>query len=431
MVDEETQTRVNTGIYYVSKFTAQVAQNLLLAALFVAAGTQSSAAIGISGLFLASLAPGLVLGFAGGALADRIGPARGYALGAVLRLLPVVVGIGILRDGTTAALVALLFGVGSQVFAPAEMALVSVLQRQSVSRAHSLVLALQYGGQGVGVLVLAPALYFLGGTELMMIVTAGALLVVTVLSFELARRLGAIGGVGRRDPFCFASTCRFFLRHPHARIAVTTLGVKTAVARGVIVALPFYLSHDLGIGSEGLAFLVVPGAAGAILGLGAGLKKMSTHSAAALMRRSLAGMLVALFAFAVFDYGVRAVIELSGVRPIVELEASMNTTYIVALPAAFLLGLSLSLAVVASRVALTGTAPQGQQARVFAGAELLTESLLVLPLLLTGVGTEVAGARVTLAAIGGAGVAVVIACEAPLVLARFSAMRSSLTLAES
>jgi len=417
-----TERRADAWIYYSSKLVAQVAQNLLLAALFVAVGTQSEgAALGISGLFLASLAPGLVLGFAGGALADRIGPARGYALGAVLRLLPVLAGVAILRDGTTAALVALLFGVGSQVFAPAEMALVSVVQRHSVSRAHALILALQYGGQGLGVLVLAPALYFLGGTHLMMAVTAALLAVVVVLSLELARRLGAIGAVGRRDPFCFAATCRYFLRHDYARTAVTTLGMKTAVARAVIVALPFYLSHDLGVGGAGLAFLVIPGGVGALVGLAVGLRTHSADVAASAMRRSLAGMLVALFAFAAFDYGLRAVVELSGVPPLLELDLSMNTTLVVAMPAAFLLGYSLTLAVVASRVTLTTTTPLGQQSRVFAGAELLTESLLVLPLLLMGIGTEIAGARVTLAIIGFAGLAVVLASEAPVVFARTTA----------
>lgn len=424
MAEGETERRADAWIYYASKFIAQVAQNLLLAALFVAAGTQSEgAALGISGLFLASLAPGLVLGFAGGALADRIGPARGYALGAVLRLLPVLAGVAILHDGTTAVLIALLFGIGSQVFQPAEMALVSVVQRNSVSRAHALVLALQYGGQGLGVLVLAPALYFLGGTRLMMLVTAVALAVVVLLSFELARRLGAIGAVGRRDPFHFAATCRYFLSHDHARTAVTTLGMKTAVARAVIVALPFYLSHDLGVGGAGLAFLVVPGGIGALAGLAVGLRTSTAHVAAQAMRRSLAGMLVALFAFAAFDYGLRAVVELSGVPPLLELDISMNTTFVVAMPAAFLLGYSLTLAVVASRVTLTATTPLGQQARVFAGAELLTESLLVLPLLLTGIGTEVAGARVTLAVIGVAGLAVVLASEAPVLFARAAEAR--------
>ena len=52
------------------------------------------------------------------------------------------------------------------------------------------------------------------------------------------------------------------------------------------------------------------------------------------------------------------------------------------------------------RVALTGTAPEGQQARTFAVQGTITEVLLVLPLLLTGVGTETVGARATLGALG-------------------------------
>jgi hypothetical protein len=78
----------------------------------------------------------------------------------------------------------------------------------------------------------------------------------------------------------------------------------------------------------------------------------------------------------------------------------MNTSVVIALPASFVLGLAFSGALISARVTLTGTAPVGQQARIFATQGTLTEALLVLPLLLTGVGTEVAGARATLGAIG-------------------------------
>src|SRR5688572_19664011 len=88
-----TVTRGTRTLYYSSKFTGQAAQNLLMAGLFLAAGTSTSAAMNLSSVFVAILIPALVFGPIGGVLADRLGPARAYPIGAALRL---IVAIGAL-----------------------------------------------------------------------------------------------------------------------------------------------------------------------------------------------------------------------------------------------------------------------------------------------------------------------------------------------
>ncbi|HMO95621.1 MAG TPA: hypothetical protein PKD27_05825, partial [Tepidiformaceae bacterium] len=72
---------MKTGLlfYYASRFVAQVSQVLLFAALFITAGTSDQAAIGLSALFIATTLAALIFGVPGGALADRVGPARGMA----------------------------------------------------------------------------------------------------------------------------------------------------------------------------------------------------------------------------------------------------------------------------------------------------------------------------------------------------------------
>ena len=54
-------------LYYSARFFGQVAQNLLFAALFVAAGTSDNAAIGLSSLLIATTAASLLFGVMGGA----------------------------------------------------------------------------------------------------------------------------------------------------------------------------------------------------------------------------------------------------------------------------------------------------------------------------------------------------------------------------
>jgi hypothetical protein len=72
-------------LYYSAKFLGQLSQNLWLAALFLAAGTGGRPALDLSSLFLATIIPSVIFGLTGGSIADRLGPARGLALGATWR----------------------------------------------------------------------------------------------------------------------------------------------------------------------------------------------------------------------------------------------------------------------------------------------------------------------------------------------------------
>ena len=399
MHDLSRHYRLERTLYYGAKFLAQTSQNVWLAALFLTAGTSNRPAIDLSSLFLATVLPSIILGLPGGSIVDRMGPARGYALGAFLRFAPIAAAIFFLQGGTSAWILAFLYSTGSQVFTPAEMALVKPLQQQQAGRVHSWLVALQYGGQGMGIIVLAPALYFLGGPTTMVAGSAVGFFALTGIAGLLAYRLRALPMATEAsvvDALRFGDTVRFFLREQVARYAVVALGMKMVVSKGIIVALPFYLEADLGLGFSALAYLAAPGIIGVIAGLIWCGKTLSLARSREVMRFGFMGMAVSLLALAALDYGITAMARYSHVPPIVRVEAEMNTTFAVAIPVAFLLGLCLSGVLIAARVALTETAPIGQQARVFAVQLTLTESLVALPLLFLGIGTTYAGARMTL-----------------------------------
>ena len=404
MPDPAARYGFERSIYYAAKFLAQASQNVWLAALFLTAGTSTRPAIDLSSLFLATLLPSILLGLPGGSVVDRLGPTRGFALGALLRFAPIAAAIVLLEGGTSAWVLAFLYSTGSQVFTPAEMALVKPLQQHQAGRVHSWLVALQYGGQGVGVIVLAPALYFLGGPTAMVAGAAIGLLGLTALTGVLAYRLRDLPVTREKSvvgALRFTETVRFFGREQLARYAVIALGMKMTVTKGIVVALPFYLEADLGLGFSALAYLAIPGVLGVVAGLIWCGRTLSLQGAHGVMRLGFIGMAVSMLALAAFDYGITAMARYSHVPPIVRIEAEMNTTFAVAIPVAFLLGLSISGVLIAARVALTETAPLGQQARVFAVQLTLTESLVALPLLMLGVGTTYAGARMTLAVLSG------------------------------
>jgi hypothetical protein len=389
------------SLFALAKFTAQAGQNLFFAALLVTAGTANHVAAGLSSFFVAMLLASLAFGVPGGALADRIGPSRGFALGGIARAAVMLAWVLGPKSAVAVPAVVFAYSAVSQVYSPSEMALVRTLGGRRHGAVHSLVLTLQFAGQGLAVAALAPFLWWLGGTPAM---AAGAAAVaglaaafacsLAVATERLRLELPARGSA-------FRDTLRFFRRHAVAREAVIALALTSMVVQGSIVALPLYLRNDLAAGSLGAA--VVVGAAA--LGVGAGLLavalRLGPGGASATIRTAVLAMAVGTLALASLDYGLRAALELTEVGPFVDLDLSLGASFAVAVPVAFLLGLAVSLALLAARTALTAAAPVAHQSRVFAVQAVLTDAFVVLPLVLFGIGVEVAGARPVLALMGG------------------------------
>lgn len=422
--DERAATRL---LYYGSKFAGQTAQNLWLAALFVIAGTSSSAAIDLGSLFAAILLGSLLFGAVGGAFVDRFGAARGYCIGALGRLAVVGVALLVLDGSSTAWAVAFGYSAVSQVFTPAEMALVRTVQRDNVGGGHSMLVSLQYAGQGAGMLVLAPALYLWGGTGAMLAGAVVGFVMVAMLTISLAWRLRGTPAAQSQSTsrsLDLGATLKYFSGESRAIYAVVAMSLKTMVSRAIVIALPFYLERDMGLGEETLIYLVVPGCLGVGIGLLWSARRMTLASAPRAMKWSLIGMAVSVLALAALDYGVTAAAQYSYVPPVARLEASLNTTFAVAVPIAVLLGIVLTTSLVAARVVFTETAPQQHQGRVFAVQEMLSEAVVVAPLLLAGVGVQYTGARTTLAVIG------VLTIAAVFLLAVAATKRQPSSLAE-
>ncbi|HMO95618.1 MAG TPA: hypothetical protein PKD27_05810, partial [Tepidiformaceae bacterium] len=272
-----------------------------------------------------------------------------------------------------------------------------------------------YGGQVAGVIIFAPVAFYFGGESGMLLaaaVSAAALGLTTLVTAATFSNV-AVEPVRPGGDSRFVDTVRFFKRYSIARDALATLAVKTMITQGVIVALPLYVRNDLSLGDEWAAGLVAPGILGIIVALIWSSTSLNFAVSARAMRLSLIAMTVGVFALASLDYGVRAIFELTQMGPMVDIQGSLNTSFIVAVPVAFLVGAGLTVALIASRVALTTAAPVTQQSRVYAVQATLTDGLVVLPLLFMGIGIEVAGARPVLAAMGLIGAAAFVIIQHP------------------
>jgi hypothetical protein len=198
-----------------------------------------------------------------------------------------------------------------------------------------------------------------------------------------------------------------------AREAVAVLAMKSMVAEGIVVALPVYMKNDPAMGRWSLASLLIPGIIGTAAGLLWASSSSSRERASSIMRLSLSGMIVSVFAYMALNYG------LTRVPPMAQMGSHSDTTLVLALAVAFLLGMALAAAIVSARSALTETAPVGTQSRVFALQSALSDGLVAIPLFVLGFGGEVGGSGAVFATLGVLGTLVLLGMVFPQFVPRF------------
>jgi hypothetical protein len=406
------RSRLGCSLFFGARYLSQAAQGLYLGGLLLAAGSSGSAAIGLSSIMVATLAASVIFGLPGGALADRLGAARGYALGSLLRVVAVTGGILLFGHPELLGIVAFAYSGVSQIFTPAELSLVRLIDRSSAARGHAILVVLQYAGQATGALLAALVLVITRDAQALLITAVVAYVVVALLAGLLALRLRCPVSSRSFSPFSafsFRETFSFLAGEPRAAYAVGLLAFADIAIKGMSVALPAYFVSDLQLSRAGMIMVVAPGIAGVVLGMIWAARGFTLHSAPRLMRLTLLGSVVAVVALAVLDRGLHA--ATTHLNPLPFGLPDYNPSTVVALPVALLLGICLSLAPVGARAVLSEVAPQSHQGRVFASQMTLTHLVVMVPLGFAGVGTQLAGPRITFGLIAGLGILVLLVLE--------------------
>jgi hypothetical protein len=272
---------------------------------------------------------------------------------------------------------------------------------------------LQYAGQG-GALAISAALAWHFRSPWALVVSAALAYVGVVILMQTVARgtRGIAPDYPRRRHFFLSETIAFYRSQPGAVFAGVLLAFGDLVAKASAVALPYYFAKDLGLGREASLVLVMPGVLGVGLGLywtGRWLEAERAHRA---LRLTLAGTVLGMLALGGLPGGLTAVT--SWLRPdtAVTVNASVILAVVVTAPVALLLGLCFAIGPVSARSLLSATAPRDQQSRIFAMQSTVTDSLAIVPLVLSGVGAEFAGGRATFLFLGLLGAAVLIVVEA-------------------
>ncbi|MEZ4553183.1 MAG: MFS transporter [Dehalococcoidia bacterium] len=406
------QTR---GAFYLSRLLSQTGQALFLVTVFLIMGGGGHSAVGLSAVFVSMMAASILFGLPAGAVADWMGARRAFVLGAGLRALTVASAALVIDAEQWLWAVVFVYSAVSQLFSPAEMALVSVVQRSRPGMAHTALVILQYAGQGLAVLALAPALHFVGGLPLMVGVAAGINGVACVLATVCAigtRGSGSlpVRGAGRAA-LDLRTTFRFIASDSRAAYAVVLLAFSQLAVKALMITLPPYVADDLDLSV--VQMIVIAGVAG--LGGVAGFywtsRTLTLRVAPTALKVTLLLMVVSLLALSALTDGFVAGPGAAGFEFLQPLNLLRASSFAVPFSVAAILAMSLTVAPIGARTILTETAPRAHQARVFATQGIVTDLVVLLPILLSGLGTELAGARVTLLVLAAVGLGMFILLE--------------------
>lgn len=421
-VVEPSEERANNRVraaFYGARLLNQLGQALFFLGLFWLIARGSAAVIGATGVMAAMMAGTIVFGLLGGMVADRIGLANATVMGGCARggvitatLVVAAIGSGPMRVAAL-VLISFLYSAASQVYCPAEVALVRTIEARRTSVGHAMLTVLQYAGQ-VGALGISAVLAWHFQSPWALIVCAAlAYAGVVVLMQRVAKGTRQIAAAyPRRQHFFLSETIAFYRSQPGAVFAGVLLAFGELVAKASAVALPYYFARDLGLGRDASIALMTPG----VLGVGLGLywtgRWLEAERAHHVLRLTLVGTVIGMLALGGLPGGLAAVT--SWLRPdtAVTVTPSVILAIVVTAPVALLLGLCFAVGPVSARSLLSATAPRDQQSRIFALQSTVTDSLAIVPLVLSGVGAELAGGRATFLFLGLLGAAVLIVAEA-------------------
>ncbi len=381
-----TAARGSCFAFYALRLTSQLGQAMAYASLLYLGGSSGEAALGLSAVLIGMMAGAVLFGVPGGALADAVGPPRALLLGAILRGAAIALALVLPHEPPAILAVAFVYSAVSQLFSPAEMAMLRLLGAHP-ARGHALLLALQFGAHGAG-LGLASALIVAGHVDAAL-AAASSLYGVVVL---LAARLQ---GVPRPEP---VGTRRPSLR-PLAAIVRTRRSAAEAAAvlvyndlatKCLAVTAPVYIFDGLGLRGISLAWLGVPAALGVLAG---SIWAMRTPSA----ERMLRGMRTLLLATALALGALAGLAE----GPLPSLPWSADTSLLPISGASLLLGAAFGAFPIGGRAVLSSTLPAFVQARAFAAQASLSDLVVIGPLAGTGAGVAALGPRLAFAAVAG------------------------------
>jgi MFS family permease len=261
---------------WMAQLVSQIGQNGLMFVLLVLITARTGSSVLGSVLVLSFMLPAVLLSLVAGALVDRwhkrtvLVTTNAIRAGLCLAYL--------LFDDSVATLIllTLVFSSVSQFFSPAESSTIPMLvPRRQLMSANGLFQLTLTGSQFVGMVILAPVLLKIGGSDLFFaaagVLYVGASLLVSSLprSIEPPRVLKRLNGLGliRSIGRDVAAVLRVIRRDPLSLLALVQLTTSSSLPMLFGLLVPKFVLQVLDVGPDNAVFVFAPVGVGAVLGL--------------------------------------------------------------------------------------------------------------------------------------------------------------------
>jgi hypothetical protein len=402
------------NLLFATRLVSQTGQALFFAWLYRASGSGAEGASQVGGAVIAMMLASILLGIPGGTLADRFGPPWALPIASVLRLTAVVAGFLLLSGALW--LLAFTYSVASQVFSPAELALVRTVGQRGVLASHAALLVLQYVGFALGALLLFPLLSATDHSPEVPLVTVVLLVVTVATSAVLGARLSGRPSTAPAPltTNAFVEVLSFFRDDRRSLYAAGALSFSDMATRSLLLALPLYLLAELELTTPGIVALLAVAAAGGVAGLvwvGHQRARASQDGLLRILRAAMVVVIACSLALAILADALRLTFSYSQLPSLPEVRSMPTLNVVVALPVFAALGAVFTATPIASRALLSARAPLSYQGRAFAAQGTLSNLLVLLPLTVATVGADLIGSRGTLAFVAVTGGLVLLVLE--------------------
>jgi len=387
-------------LLWLAQVFSQVAQNAILFTLLVIVLTRTNSTTDTSILVLSYVVPALLFGMVAGVVVDR------------WRKRDILVGTNAFRAAAAIAFlvcrdhVELIFAVNvafsavGQFFATAEVATVpSLVQKNQLIAANSLVSLAWTGAQFGGMVFFAPIIIKTFGAETLFVATALFFVAAAALARALPASVGAREAKGageerlaRTAPRELGQALRLLRSDPASCLAMAQLTLSSSLVLLFAVLVPRFMQEVLDVRPDDAVYIFAPTGVGAIFGLRLLPWLAGKIGKDRVVAFGLVGLAACLIALGLVQNIADALQRTEALNPFGK-ERLGGLSLLVALTMFFAgpLGLTYAMVNAPAQTVLHERAPPEMRGRVFGAQMALASLAAIIPLLLVGAVADIYG----------------------------------------
>jgi MFS family permease len=387
-------------VLWLAQLLAQIAQNAILFTLLVIVLTKTNSTTDTSILVLSYVVPSLLFGMVAGVVVDRWRKRDILIVTSVLRSFAAL-GFLVSRDHVEGLFaINIAFSAVGQFFATAEVATVpSLVPKNQLIAANSLVSLAWTGAQFCGMVFFAPIFIKTFGAEALFVATALFFVAAAILTRSLPKDVGAReateGGEERffqTAPRELGQALRLLRSDSASCLAMAQLTLSSSLVLLFAVLVPRFMQEVLAVRPDDAVYIFAPTGVGAIIGLRLLpwlARKIGKDRVVAFGLVGLAACLIALGLVQVIAEALQKTEALNpfGRERLGGLSLLVAVTMFIGGP----MGLTYAMVNAPAQTVLHERAPPEMRGRVFGAQMALASLAAIIPLLLVGAVADIYG----------------------------------------